>query len=131
MKKDIEIPIVKNVYVAIVREWNEEFLCNDWNAYIINDKTSLIEMVMVVSQGFSKDKMTSKMRHGIGVVPAKSAKKIELIQEDVLTIDNEFSVTFFADDKLYEKKYVFKGNTVKDSNLASVLILDKEGVLAK
>jgi hypothetical protein len=71
------------------------------------------------------------MRHAIGVVNAKSFKKIEVVQEDVLTLNNEFFVTFYADNKLYEKRFVFEKNTVTENNLVKIQLIDKEGILAK
>ena len=131
MKKDIEIPIAKDVYVAIVHEWNEEFLSKDWNAYVLNDRTLDIEMVMVVSKGFKGEKKTSTMRHAIGVIKAKSFEKIEVVQEDVLAFNNEFFVTYYADNKLYEKRFMFDSGTVIVSNLEPIPIIEKEGILAK
>ncbi|MDF4220396.1 hypothetical protein [Maribacter huludaoensis] len=131
MKKDIEIPIVKDVYVAMIREWNEEFLDKDWNAYIINDKDTPIEMTIAVSKGYDGDRKTSTMRHGIGDIPPKSFKKIEVVQEDVLALNNEFFVTFFADNKLFEKRFLFEKNTVRETNLTHILLIEKEGILAK
>ncbi len=131
MKKDIEIPIVKEVYVAVVHEWNEEFLSKDWNAYIINDRETPIDMVLIVSRGYDNDKKTSKMRHGIGKVEKKSFAKIELMQEDVLLLNNEFYVTFFADDKLYERKYIFRKNTINEHAMQVLPVMEVEGVLVK
>ncbi|MEB8328410.1 hypothetical protein OO009_03515 [Flavobacteriaceae bacterium KMM 6897] len=130
MKKDIEIPIAKEVLVAIVHEWNDDFLSKDWNAYIINNRSTPIDMVLIVTKGYDKNKKTSTMRHGIGLVGAKSYEKIEMVQEDVLALDNEFFVTFFADDKLYERRYIFKKNTVNEQNLINIPIIGKDGVLA-
>ena len=131
MKKDIEIPVVKDVYLAIIHEWNEEFLSKDWNVYIINDKEVQLDMVMAVSKGFDGDRKTSTMRHGIGVVASKSFEKIEVVQEEVLALNNEFFVTFYAEDKLYEKRFLFEKGTVAENKLTSVAIIEKEGVLAK
>ncbi|WP_273568441.1 hypothetical protein [Maribacter halichondriae] len=130
MKKDIEIPIAKDVHIAIVQEWSDDFLSKDWNAYVLNNRPDLIEMVIVVSKGFDEDKKTSTMRHGIGVVGAKSFEKIELLQEEVLTLNNEFFLTFFADGKLYEKRFVFEKNTVMEQNLVHLPLIEKEGVMA-
>lgn len=130
MKKDIEIPIAKDVYVAIAQEWNNEFSSKDWNAYLINDRTTPIEMVMVVSKGFKGDKKTSTMRHAIGLVNSKSFEKIEVVQEDVLAFTNEFFVTYYADNKLYEKRFLFESGSVTTSTLKTIPILEKEGVLA-
>ncbi len=83
MKKDIEIPIAKHVYVALIHEWNKEFLDREWNAYILNDRDTPIDMVMVVSKGFDTKRKTSTMRHAIGELAAKTIKKIEVVQEDI------------------------------------------------
>ncbi|MGB3151704.1 MAG: hypothetical protein WBB27_13680 [Maribacter sp.] len=131
MKKDIEIPIAKDVYVAIIHEWNEEFLSKDWNAYVLNDRTSPIEMVLVVSKGFDGEKKTSLMRHAIGVVGAKSFEKIEVVQEEVLQLNNEFFVTYYADNKLYEKRFEFSKGSVTVPNLTTIPLVEKDGVHAK
>ena len=130
MKKDIEIPIAKDVHVAIVHEWNEDFLSKDWNAYIINNRPNSIEMVLVVSKGFDGKQKTSTMRHGIGVVAPKSFEKIELVQEDVLALNNEFFVTFFAEEKLFERRFLFPRNSVNEAALKYIPLIEKEGILA-
>lgn len=130
MKKDIEIPVAKNVYVAIVQEWNDEFLSKDWNAYLLNNRTTPIEMAMVVSKGYDGTRKTSVMRHAIGIVEAKSYQKIEVVQEDVLALNNEFFVTYYADNKLYEKRFLFEQHKVNESNLVLIPLIDKNGVLA-
>lgn len=131
MKKDIQIPVVKDVYLAIVHEWNAEFLSKDWNAYIINDKIMKLDMVLVVSKGFDDTLKTSTMRHAIEVVKPKSFEKIEVIQEDVLALNNEFFVTFYADNKLHEKRFLFKKGSVTESNLKLISSIEKDGVLAE
>tara|TARA_R110002167_G_scaffold13570_5_gene56207 strand:- start:4604 stop:4999 length:396 start_codon:yes stop_codon:yes gene_type:complete len=131
LKKDIEIPIAKDVYVALIHEWNDEFLSKDWNAYIINDRDTQIDMVLVVSVGYDGDRKTSTMRHGIGVVGAKSYEKIELLQEEVLALNNEFFVTYYADNKLYEKRFLFETHSVNENALIPIPIIGKDGVLAE
>ena len=131
MKKDIEIPIAKDVYVAIVHEWNDEFLSKDWNSYIINNRTTQIGMVLIVSKGYDDNRETSVMRHAIGLVDAKSFEKIEMVQDDVLALNNEFFVTYYADDKIYEKRFLFEKNSVNENSLLEIPLIEKEGVLAK
>lgn len=131
MKKDIEIPVAKDVHVAVVREWNDEFLSKDWNAYLINNRANGIEMTIVVSKGFDDDTKTSTMRHGIGVVEAKSFKKIEFLQDEVLALNNEFFVTFFAENKLFEKRFLFPKHSISEKHLTNIPIIDKEGILSE
>ncbi|WP_109301907.1 hypothetical protein [Aquimarina sp. AU474] len=131
MKKDIEIPVVEHVYIAVVNEWNEEFLAKDWNSYIINDRDTPIEMVLVVTKGYDKDRKTSLLRHGIGTVDAKSSAKIEMLHEALLAMNNEFTVTFFADGKMYDKKYVFRKNTINENAFQDLPVMDQRGIMVK
>ncbi|GAA4110606.1 hypothetical protein GCM10022393_07770 [Aquimarina addita] len=131
MKKDIEIPVVKDVYIAIIKEWDDDFLAKNWNSYIINDQDIAIEMVLVVTKGYDEKRKTSLLRHGIGTIEAKSSAKIEMIQEELLAMNNEFSVTFFMEDKLFDKKYIFEKNTINEEAFQNLPILEQPGVLGR
>lgn len=133
MKKDIIIPETKDVFMAVVKEYNEEFQCEDWNAYLINDGDKNVEMAILVSKGYDEDKMieTSVMRKTIQKLPAKSFAKIELIQPELFQLTNFFNVTFFIENQMYDKKFVFEKNTIKEGALRMIKQLNKEGILAK
>ncbi|MDT0641985.1 hypothetical protein RM553_03990 [Zunongwangia sp. F363] len=131
MKKDIEIPKVEDIHVAAVREFNEEFRAEEWNVYLINNRHAEIEMVLVVARGKSAKKETSVMRHKLEKLPAHSFAKIEFIQDEVLQLDNEYLVTFFAENKMYEKKFSFKKNSVSLSRIGDLPVIPKKGILAK
>ena len=81
MKKDIHIPKVTGLEIAVIYEYNDIYKTNDWNIYIINNKNIDLEMIVVVSQGFSKTKTTSLLRKKLDKLPANSFAKVELIQE--------------------------------------------------
>lgn len=131
MKKNINIPKVKGVYVAAVREKNEEFRSMEWNAYIINDKTTPLEMVLIVARGYDDKDTTSTMRHSIKVLPAKSFAKIEYLQDEVLRLNNEFLVSFFENNRMYEKKFTFRKNTIKETKVGELPVIPQKGVLAE
>ena len=131
MKKDIKIPIVKDVYVAIVQEYNDIYKTKDWNAYIINSKVVALETVLIVSKGYSQEKATTTMRHKLDKLPAKSYAKIELVHEDVFMLNNEFRVTFFENNQLLDKTYLFEQNSINTGALQPIPLMNKEGVLAK
>ncbi len=131
MKKDIEIPKVKDVYIAVVKEYNDIYKTHDWNAYIINDKDVDLEMVLIVSKGYTQDKGTSLMRHKLEKLPKKSYAKIELMQEDVLALNNEFKLTFFENDKMFDKTYLFKKHTINENALQPIPLMKAKGVLVK
>lgn len=104
MKKDIQIPKVEGVYVAVVNEYNTIYKTDDWNAYIINNKNVDLEVVLIVTSGYSKEKTTSVFRKKLDVLPKKSFAKIELMPEELFALNNEFKVTFFEGNKMFEKR---------------------------
>lgn len=131
MKKDIEIPKVKSVYMAVVNQFNETHRTHDWNVYLINDNDFALDTVLIVSLGYSSNKKTSVMRHKIDVLPAKSYAKVEFLQEDVLTLNNEFKVTFFKDNQMFDKTYIFKKNTINKQALQAIPLMGIRGVLVQ
>ncbi|WP_121665949.1 hypothetical protein [Mesonia aquimarina] len=130
MKKDIEIPEVKGVYLAAVREWNKDFRTHDWNVYILNENNFPIETVLIVSSGSDKKDITSTMRHSLKILPAKSFAKVELLQPEILKLNNEFSVSYFAENTMFHKKFLFKKNTIKESAQGEIPLMKEEGILA-
>jgi hypothetical protein len=135
MKKDIIIPEVENVFVAAVQEWSDDFLEKVWYAYLVNDSDFLIESVMVVSSAFGtidgEMKKSSQLRHAFAEVPAVSVVKIEMVQKSVLVLNNEFSVSYFIGNKLYDKKFIFKEQSINEKATEEVPILFVEGVIVR
>ncbi|GAL78392.1 hypothetical protein [Algibacter lectus] len=131
MKEDITIPKVEDVYVAIVNEYNDIYKTQDWNAYIINDKDVDLEMVLIVTGGYSKDKITSTFRKKLDKLPKKSYAKIELMHEDLFKINNTFKVSFFEGNKMFDKTYLFRENTINLKALQALPLMQVKGVLVK
>ncbi|RZJ70258.1 MAG: hypothetical protein EOO45_12910 [Flavobacterium sp.] len=133
MKKDIIIPKAENVYIAAVQEWNDDFMKKTWYAYLINDGDFTLDAVMVVSSASAmidgEMRKTSLLRHAFVEVPPVSAVKIELVEDSVLALDNQFMVTYFIDNVLYDKTYIFKANTIDEDNTEEVPVLFKDGIM--
>ena len=131
MKKDIQIPEVSGVEIAVVFEHNDIYNTDDWNVYIINQKDVALDMVVVVCKGFNETKETATMRKKIDVLDANSFAKIEWLQPDLFALDNQFQVTFFADNTLFDKTFTFPKNTIKEEGLRMISSIQKRGLLAK
>ncbi len=130
MKKDIQIPKVTGVEIAVVYEYNDLYKSNDWNIYIINKNNLDLEMVVVVSKGFNETKETSVIRKKIPLLMANSFSKLEWVQPELFDLTNQFQVTFFLNNTLYDKTYFFEKNTVKNTVLKLIPELNRLGVLA-
>ena len=135
MKSDIQIPKVENVFLAAVQEWSDDFMEKVWYVHLVNDSDFDLDSVMVVSKAFGtldgEMKKTSLLRHAFVKVPAVSIVKIELLEKNVLLLNNEFMVTFFIDSTLYDRKYIFRANSVTPDYVEEVPILFVDGVIVR
>ena len=131
MKKDIIIPEVSGIEMAIVYEYNDIYDTNDWNVYLVNNSDARLEMVVIVSKGYGSKKISSVMRKKIDVLGAHSFAKVEWMQPELFKITNLFQVTFFINNRLYDKAFTFKENTIKEGGLRMIPEIKKRGVLAK
>ena len=132
MKKDIEIPEVNNVTLAVIRE-KTLFDTYDWNVYIINKNSFTIEKVIVASTGYGEkegeQQKTSTLRHFLENISAKGTSLIEPIQENVFHLNNEYWVSYYIGDKIYDKRFVFVPDSLCEENLSYIKELDMQGVL--
>ncbi|WP_395045463.1 hypothetical protein [Flavobacterium sp.] len=135
MKSDIKIPTVENVFLAAIQEWSDDFMEKVWYAYLVNDSDFDLESVLVVSNAFGtidgEMKKTSLLRHAFPKVPAVSVVKIELLENSILRLNNEFMVTYFIGNTLYDKKFIFKAQTITPDYVEEVPILFVDGVIVR
>ncbi len=135
MKKDITIPEVENVFLAAVQEWSDDFMEKVWYVYLINDSDFDLDSVMVVSKAFGtldgEMKKTSLLRHAFTQVAPVSVVKVEMVEKSVLELNNEFMVTYFIGNTLYDKKFTFVKNTITETNVEEVPILFVDGVIVR
>lgn len=133
MLKDIPQLTVENVIVAVVREEDEGEMV--WNVYVINLYPNEIQNVLVSSVGYGqfqeREVQTSVLRHMIGNLGSKDFGKIEPIMEDLFGLSNEFWVSFFMDQHLYDKKYIFLPETIKEEYFTTIPVINKPGVMIR
>ena len=132
MKEDIIRPEVKNVTVAIAKKTNE-LNTDEWSVYLINQNDHDIENTLVTSTGYGEQgnevQKTSTLRHFLQTVSANSAALIEPIQEELFHLNNEYWVSYYVESKIYDKKFIFLPETIKDENLTYIKELDAKGIL--
>jgi len=135
MRKDIEIPEVKDVYVAAL-EVTDEHGDTTWWIHLINDNTSPLENIMIQSRGYSNldtksGVKTATLRKVIKVLPAKSAAKLEPIMPEVLHLFNEYWVTFFEENTLKDRKFIFGPHTIEAAIKEDLPVLKDKGILVR
>jgi DNA polymerase III alpha subunit len=131
MKKDIDIPKVEGVEVAIARKKNEadEY---DWHVYLINRNNFGLENILITSTGYGeKDgekQKTSTLRQMIEKVAEESFAVIERIDPQVFHLSNEYWISYYVDGKIHDKKFIFMPGSIVEQNLSNIDVLELEGV---
>jgi hypothetical protein len=132
MIKDIIVPEVKNVTLAIARR-NEKKENAEWKVYLINNNEFPIENTLVASKGYGeKDgekQNTSILRHFLEIVPAHSTALIEPIDPGVFHLNNEYWVSYYIGNQIFDKRFVFVPDTIREENISFIKELEMEGVL--
>lgn len=132
MKSDILRPEVKGIAVAIGCEMNESG-ASEWYAYLINKNDSVIKNILVSSKGYGniqeEKRQTSTLRQFFDELNPKDFLKIEPVSEEVFALSNEYWVSFYMNNMLYDKKFIFLQETIIEPNLIEIPILNIKGVL--
>jgi len=136
MKKDIAIPEVTDVGIAIVREKDEETKEYVWNVYLLNLKNKeVLVNTFVSSKGYglinNERKKTVQVNYFLKDIQPQTGKIIEPIIEEVFALSNEYFLTFYINGVIHDKKFVFVAGSIKQEHLTTIHILGKKGVLIK
>jgi hypothetical protein len=51
--------------------------------------------------------------------------------EDLFHIHNEYWLTYFHNNELLDKKYIFLAETIKKENFTTIPLIEKKGILIK
>jgi hypothetical protein len=135
MKDELKGPKVENVSVAIV----EVLVENEkvYYAYLLNLREDIMEGIIVSTTGYGEnaqtgDKIrTSTLRHCIELLLPNEAAKIEPIMPEVFGLSNEYWVSFWVNDVMYDKRFVFPAESICSENMQIINTLGQKGVIIK
>ena len=136
MKEGILGPKVENVGIAIVQEVLESG-DKGYAVYLLNYRDDIIEGIIITSKGYGahptsgEQVKTSSLRHGVELLLPNEGARLEPIMEEMFGLTNEFHVSFWINELMYDKKYIFLPDTVSEENMIEIPYLDKKGVLIK
>jgi len=131
MIKDIDFHPVTGLKLAIAKE---EINGNtEWGVYIINLNLIELNTVIITSRGYGtvegEEKKTSTLRHMIHELGAQSIAKIEPIDPALFTLTNEFWVSYYILDQIFDKKFIFVSGSMDPTNIINIPELGLQGVL--
>ncbi len=134
MRDELKGPLVENIGVAVIQIENElkEKL---YEVYLLNLKEEIIEGIIITCKGYGENAVTGEkvktatLRHSLEVLLPNEAAKIEPIMEEVFGIANEYWVSFWINDMMYDKKFVFVSESISEKNMKKIPILGEKGVM--
>ena len=137
MKKDIIFHPVEGVHVAIVRNKKESESSEDiWQVVLLNRKPETITNVFVTSKGYGSsesgtntDQKTSTLRHFFQEIAAGDHVVVEPIMPEVFHLYNEYWISYFVGNQIYDKKFIFVPDSIVEDNVMEIAQLGMEGVL--
>lgn len=134
MKKDLPENIVEDVAIAVVL-MSETPEVENWTVYLVNLKNEPITNVLITSKGYGekdgKHVKTSLLRHSIGDVAAHAYAGVEAIDTEVFGLTNEYWLSYYIGNTIYDKKFIFLPESIVDVNLIRIPLLNKPGVMIK
>jgi hypothetical protein len=134
MREELKGPKVENVKMVVIPEKNEEGGIQHY-VYLLSLRDDIMEGIIVTSKGYGQDLQTgetirtSTLRRGIEVLLPNEAAKIEPIMEEVFGLTNEYWVSFWADDLMYDKKFIFLPETITERNYIEIPEMGRKGII--
>lgn len=106
---------------------------NSWDVFIINTKNEEVKNVLITSEGYgeidNQKRKTSTLRWFFESLPPSSYAVVEPIMEEVFGLTNEYWVSYYAKDVMYDRKFVFLPESIQAANLVTVPVINKKGIL--
>ena len=133
MKDELKGPKVEKVSVAIVEMMVENK--KSYYAYLLNLREDIMEGIIISSTGYGENTKTgdriktSTLRHSIEVLLPNEAARIEPIMPEVFGLSNEYWVSFWVNEVMYDKRFVFPAESISEKNMQMIEILGQKGVI--
>jgi hypothetical protein len=134
MKEGLLGPKVEKVGVAIIEELTETDE-KMYNVYLVNFREDIMEGIIVTSTGYGENAntgervRTSTLRHSLEILLPGEIARIEPIMEEVFGLANEYWVSFWVNEVLYDKKFLFLPETITPSRMNIISQLGLKGIM--
>jgi hypothetical protein len=94
-----------------------------------------MEGIIVASTGYGthpttgENIKTSTLRKGIEVMMPGEAARIEPIMPDLFGINNEFWVSFWVHETMFDKRFVFEAGSINPQEFKLIPTLNAKGII--
>jgi hypothetical protein len=131
MKDDIDFPKVDKVGVCAVPDEKEGMKV--WVVHVLNMLPGTITNVLVSTRGYGKkddqEVKTSQLRHYFEEVKSMDTRQVEIVPQDLEGLNNQFWVSYYYNDQLFDKKFIFLPDSLIEDNMMELPVLKQKGIL--
>lgn len=134
MRPELLGPKVEGISLALVA-LSIEGGDPEYVVYLLSNREDIIEGIIVTSTGYGQDSIsgqeikTSTLRKGIEVMLPNEAARIEPIMPELFSLNNEYWVSFWSDDVMYDKRFVFEAGSIDPTKFEEIPQLNAAGIV--
>lgn len=141
MKQDISFEPVVGVSIAIVPSADPDEAVLDesnaltWQVFLLNNNDFPLANVLIAADGYGTQPTgeavkTSTLRYHFPEIVAHSATPIELIDPAVFHLTNQYWVSYYQEQRIFDKKFLFVPDSIVPANFSRLdLLAGRAGVL--
>jgi hypothetical protein len=89
----------------------------------------------VASKGYGvykgEEVKTSVLRHYLGSFQPLDIRLIEPIQKEMFGLNNEYWVSFYIGQNIFDKKFIFLPESITEDNFIRIPFIDRPGVMIR
>lgn len=131
MRRDIPIREVTELGLALVPEKEPKF-GQIWVAHLVNLRDHSLKNILLNVEGHGelegRSKKTATLRYFINEIEPLNSHQIEVMLPDVMSLTNQFWLSFSHDDYLYEKKFIVPHDAAETMELIGIPVLHCQGL---
>ena len=131
MRRDIPIREVTELGLALIPE-NEPKFGEIWVAHLVNLRDHSLKNILLNVEGHGEvnghDRKTATLRYLIPEIDSLASHQIEVMLPDVMSVTNQFWVSFSHDDYLYEKKFIVPHDATETMERVGIPVLHCQGL---
>ena len=135
MREELKGPKVENVAIAVILEDVESE--KEFGVYLLSFREDIMEGVIISSTGYGENAQTgekiktSTLRHSLEVLLPNEAAKIEPILPELFGLTNEYWVSFWVDEIMYDKRFIIPAESVSVERMKVLEHFKKPVVIIK
>lgn len=130
--KDLIPPVEGLSLIVTLEETTAE---DQFTIFLFNEKNDILEGIIITCVGYLENPdsgqpiKTSVLRHSLEIMLPNEAARIELIMPEVFRLYNEYWVSFWVNDDLFDKKFIIPPFAIDKEKMNFIEAVGSKGLV--